>query len=110
VHQLRELFDIYDKDGSGYIDRAEMLAAMRAMHGLYLPSPPASPQALSRAGHNAQPDALDAEARDMIISVDGVTGPRADGSGTHQNIRDGEISFEEFLVLLGPAFEEMADR
>lgn len=86
VAQLRELFNIYDTDGSGAIDKSEMAAALQAVAGLTGNSAFQLPVPGGRVTSGALEDA------NLVMSS-------ADDSG------DGEISFEEFVQLMAPAFE-----
>ena len=84
--QLHDLFSIYDADGSGEISRDEMEAALLAVSELA--GAAAGGSAIAQA---AAKQKVKDQAAKMMASVD--------TSG------DGEISFDEFVVLMGPSFE-----
>ncbi|RYG57242.1 EF-hand domain-containing protein [archaeon] len=75
---LRDLFNAYDADGSGSIDRSELKNAFAAVRGMYT----------KKSSEYMSADKLSEDTIDIMANVD--------ASG------DGEISFEEFVVLVGP--------
>ena len=85
IGQLRELFNIYDTDGSGSIDRTEMAAALKAMASL--------------TGGTADTNQSSAPTNLNVIEDAQALLESADDTG------DGEISFDEFVQLMAPAFE-----
>jgi Ca2+-binding EF-hand superfamily protein len=87
VAQLRSLFELYDTDGSGAIDREEMRAALRAVVSTFYAPPTSSDEPLS-----AEVAAAAQQREDAFFAT-------MDKSG------DGEVDFAEFVALMSPFFE-----
>jgi hypothetical protein len=113
IQQMRELFNIYDADGSGSIDRSEMAAVLQAMAGIMSPSVGGSSGGSGSSGSHEnkgggkgggahagpQPPGHQSAATLAALEDAEKIMSSADDSG------DGEISFDEFVKLMGPAFE-----
>ena len=103
LRQLRDLFNIYDRDGSGTIDSKEMAAVLQTMAGILNSANNHSSTSSSSSGGggppNAQAQAAIEEAELILQSA----------SGSNNDNNNGEISFEQFVKLMGPAFEPDED-
>jgi Ca2+-binding EF-hand superfamily protein len=81
--QLADLFSIYDSDGSGSISVSEMEQALLAVQNLI-------------SGTTGQPTPKqmqqNREAAKKMMKLSDISG-------------DGEVSLDEFIVLMGPSFE-----
>jgi Ca2+-binding EF-hand superfamily protein len=84
---LRALFDEYDADGGGTVSRSEMQAAFRAM---------------TSGGANGDPSKYDPSQQSAMSVADEVA--EIFGSDGDDEDDDREITFDEFIQLLGPFF------
>jgi WD40 repeat protein len=91
LEDLRRLFRLYDADGGGTIDTAELQAALRAIFA-------SEAQRKSRNIYNSS-DQGASRGLEIIESQLSEVIARVDGDGNQ------ELDFAEFVALLGPTFE-----